>query len=413
MTATTSVSTPGLWARLRRTSLVARIAIGLVLGIALAGLAPGAALSVAILGQLFVTALKGVAPLLVFVLVIASVASHQHGQETHMRPILLLYALGTLGAAVIAVLASTVFPSTLVLSADAAAKSSPDGVGEVLGNLLLSAVDNPVHALMNANYIGILAWAIGLGFMLRHAGAPTRAMLQDAADAVSGLARLVIGLAPIGIFGLVASTLAEAGLATLWRYAHLLAVLLGCMAFVALVLNPLIAGLMMRRNPFPLVLTSLRESGVPAFFTRSSAVNIPINMALCERLGLHRETYAISIPLGATVNMAGAAVTITVMTMAAAHTLGIAIDLPSAILLSIVASIAACGVSGVAGGSLLLIPVACSLFGITGDVAMQVVAIGFIISVLQDSVETALNSSTDVVFTGAACAARDPQSVRI
>jgi serine/threonine transporter len=273
----------------------------------------------------------------------------------------------------------------------------------VLRNLLLSAVANPFTALAEANFIGILSWSIGLGIALRHASQTTCTALLDLAEAVSKIVRVVIRFAPLGIFGLVASTLAESGLGALAGYGRLLLVLVGCMVLVALVMNPFIVFLAMRRNPYPLVFTCLRESAVTAFFTRSSAANIPVNLALCKRLNLHADTYSISIPLGATINMAGAAITITVMTLAAAHTLGISVDIPTALLLCVVASLAACGVSGVAGGALLLIPMALSLFGISADVAMQVVAIGFVISVVQDSAETALNSSTDVLFTAAAC----------
>ncbi len=390
-----------------RTSLIAQIAVGMACGIALAALAPEAARSVALLGDVFISALKAVAPVLVFLLVAASIASHKRGQPTHIRPVLLLYLLGTLTAAAVAVLASFAFPTTLVLDAPQAAGTPPGGIVGVLKNLLLSAVSNPVKALMEANFIGILAWGVALGVALRHASQATRIMLTDVSDAVSQIVRLVIRFAPLGIFGLVASTFADSGLDALLDYVRLLAVIVGCMAFVALVTNPAIVFWKTRRNPYPLVFTCLRESAVTAFFTRSSAANIPINMELCKRLNLHEDTYSISIPLGATINMAGAAITITVMTLAAAHTLGIAVDMPTALLLCVVASLAACGVSGVAGGSLLLIPMACALFGISTDVAMQVVAIGFVISVVQDSAETALNSSTDVLFTAAACPEAD------
>ena len=384
-------------------SLVSQIVIGLVCGIALALLAPAAARSVAMLGDLLIAALKAVAPVLVFVLVAASIAGHQRGQPTHIRPILMLYLIGTLGAAVVAVLASFAFPTTLVLNAPAVTGAPPGDILAVLHNLLLSAVANPFKALAEANFIGILTRSIGLGIAFRHASQTTRTALLDLAEAVSKIVRVVIRFAPLGIFGLVAGTLAESGLGVLAGYGRLLLVLVGCMLLVALVMNPFIVFLAMRRNPYPLVFICLRESAVTAFFTRSSAANIPVNMALCKRLNLHADTYSISIPLGATINMAGAAITITVMTLAAAHTLGISVDVPTALLLCVVASLAACGVSGVAGGSLLLIPMALSLFGISANVAMQVVAIGFVISVVQDSAETALNSSTDVLFTAAAC----------
>ena len=391
---------------LNRTSLVTQIVIGLVAGIALALLAPAAAANVAFIGKVFVSALKAVAPILVFVLVMASIANHQHGTQTHMRPILWLYLLGTFLAAVVAVVASMSFPSHLVLNTSEVALSAPEGIAEVLQDLLLSAVDNPVNALVNANFIGVLTWSIGLGIALRSASQSTRQAVDDLSGAVTQLVRTVIRFAPLGIFGLVASTLAQSGLDALLGYLHLLSVLMGCMLFVALVVNPLIVYWKIRRNPYPLVLLCLRESGITAFFTRSSAANIPVNLALSEKLGLHEDTYSVSIPLGATINMAGAAITITVLTLAAVHTMGISVDLPTAVLLSVVAAVCACGASGVAGGSLLLIPLACSLFGIPGEIAMQVVAVGFIIGVLQDSAETALNSSTDVIFTAAACEAR-------
>ena len=389
----------------QRTSLVTQIVIALIAGIALAWLLPAATPQVALLGTLFIAALKAVAPVLVFILVIAAISNHKPGEATHMRPVLALYLVGTLAAAVVAVVASLWFPSTLVLQAPAQAVDGPSRIQEVLLSLLMNVVDNPVRALSNANYIGILAWGVGIGMTLRHASAGTRAVMADLSTAITDIIQWVIRFAPLGIFGLVASTFAEAGANALWGYAHLLAVLLGCMLFVALVVNPLIVFAVLRSNPYPLVFTCLRESGVTAFFTRSSAANIPINLALAKRLGLNEDTYSIAIPLGATINMAGAAITISVLSLAAVHTLGIAVDWPTALLLCVVASVCACGASGVAGGSLLLIPLACSLFGITNDVAMQVVAIGFIIGILQDSAETALNSSTDVLFTATACRA--------
>ena len=413
MTTEITTQAPTALQRLLRLSLIAQIAIGLVLGVALALIAPQATKSVALLGDIFIAALKAVAPILVFVLVAASIANHKHGQPTHIRPVLVLYLLGTLAAALVAVLASFTFPTTLVLDAPQVSGDPPGGILGVLKNLLLSAVANPVKALMEANFIGILAWAIGLGIALRHASPSTRAMLNDVANAVSSIVHVVIRFAPIGIFGLVAATLGDSGLDALLGYGRLLLVIVGCMLFVALVVNPLFVFWKLRRNPYPLVFTCLRESGVTAFFTRSSAANIPINMELCKRMGLHEDTYAISIPLGATINMAGAAITITVMTLAAAHTLGIRVDIPTALLLCVVSSLAACGVSGVAGGSLLLIPMACALFGIDADAAMQVVAIGFVISVVQDSAETALNSSTDVIFTAAACAAETGEPLNL
>jgi len=402
-----TMQSSGLLGRLSRGSLVKQILIGLVLGIALALLSKPAAVATGLLGTLFVGALKAVAPVLVLTLVMASIVNHQQGQKTNIRPILWLYLFGTFAAALTAVLVSFIFPSTLQLTAGATDITPPAGIVEVMHGLLMSIVANPIHALLNANYIGILVWAIGLGFALRHSNDTTKNLINDLSGAVTWIVQLVIRFAPIGIFGLVASTLATTGFSALWGYAQLLLVLIGCMAVVALVINPLLVFLQIRRNPYPLVLMCLRESGVTAFFTRSSAANIPVNMALCEKLNLDRDTYSVSIPLGATVNMAGAAITITVLTLAAVYTLGIPVDLPTALLLSVVAALCACGASGVAGGSLLLIPLACNMFGIPNEIAMQVVAVGFIIGVLQDSCETAINSSTDVMFTAAVCQAED------
>lgn len=399
-----------LLVRISKGSLVKQILVGLIAGIIVALISPSAAGAVGLLGTLFVGALKAVAPLLVLVLVMASIANHKQGQKTNIRPILFLYMLGTFAAALTAVIVSFLFPSTLVLVVNNTDINPPGGIVDVVKGLLMSVVANPFHALINANYIGILAWAIGLGLALRHSSDSTKSIINDMSNAVTVVVRAVIRCAPLGIFGLVTSTLAETGFGVLWGYAQLLVVLIGCMLLVALVLNPLIVYWKIRRNPYPLVLTCLRESGVTAFFTRSSAANIPVNMELSKKLNLNEDTYSVSIPLGATINMAGAAITITVLTLAAVHTLNIPVDLPTALLLSVVASICACGASGVAGGSLLLIPLACNMFGIPNDVAMQVVAVGFIIGVLQDSAETALNSSTDVLFTAAVCQAEEQRS---
>lgn len=386
-------------------SLVKQIMVGLVAGVALAWLSRDAALAAGLLGELFVRALKAVAPLLVLVLVIASIANHQQGQKTNIRPIIMLYLLSTLFAAMIAVIFSHLFPQTLSLVAGDTTITPPSGITEVLHGLLMSMVANPFEALMNANYIGILVWALGLGLAFRHASPGTKDFLNDASHAATWVVRCVIRCAPLGIFGLVASILASTGFGALWEYGSLLVLLIGCMLFMALIVNPLLVYQKIRRNPYPLVFTCIRESGVTAFFTRSSAANIPVNMALAKRLNLDEDTYSVSIPLGATISMAGASITITVLTLAAVHTLGINVDVPTAILLSLVATLCACGASGVAGGSLLLIPVACNMFGIPNDLAMQVVAVGFIIGVLQDSAETALNSSTDILFTAAVCQA--------
>lgn len=390
----------------RAPSLVVQIVIGLVAGIVLSQLWPGGARAVGLLGTVFISALKAVAPVLVLVLVTASIANHRHGQKTNLRFIIALYVLGTLAAALVGVTASFLFPSTLTLKAAEVGLNAPSGIGQVLRTLLMQIVDNPVNALLNANYIGLLAWAVGLGLALRHASESTRTLVSDLSQAVTWLVRMVIRLAPLGVFGIVASLLAESGLGELKTYLHLLYVLVGAMLFMALVGNPLIVAVVTRRNPYPLVLRCLRESGITAFFTRSSAANIPVNMELCRKLGLQEENYSVAIPLGATINMAGAAITISVLTLAAVNTLGIAADLPTALLLSVLAAVGACGASGVPGGSLLLIPLACSLFGISNDIAMQVVAVGFIVGVVQDSAETALNSSTDVVFVAAAEQAR-------
>lgn len=393
--------------RLARGSLVIQILIGLVLGIVLALVSKDAAIAVGLLGTLFVGALKAVAPVLVLALVMASIANHRQGQKTNIRPILVLYLIGTFTAALTAVLFSFAFPSTLSLVTGTTDITPPSGIVEVLKGLLMSTVANPFHALINANYIGILVWAVGLGFALRHASEATKNVVNDFSGAVTLIVKTVIRFAPIGIFGLVASTLAQTGFSALVDYAKLLMVLIGSMLVVALVINPLLVWWQIRRNPYPLVLICLRESGVTAFFTRSSAANIPVNMNMCEKLKLNPDTYSVSIPLGATINMAGAAITVTVLTLAAVHTLGVPVDLPTALLLSVVAALCACGASGVAGGSLLLIPLACSMFGIPNDIAMQVVAVGFIIGVLQDACETALNSSTDVLFTAAVCQAEE------
>ncbi len=383
-------------------SLVKRIIIGLIIGIILAVTIPDTAKPIVIFGSLFVGALKAVAPILVFFLVTSAISQHKSGQQTNMKSILILYLLGTFLAGLIAVVASFIFPITLTLGAVAENVTPPGGVVDVLKALLLNIVDNPVKALFNANYIGILSWAILLGIALKNAQQTTKTMIVNVSDALSQIVKWVINFAPLGIMGLVFDAIATQGLSALLSYGQLLAILVGCMVFVALVLNPIIAFVCMRKNPYPLVFKCLKNSGITAFFTRSSAANIPVNMKLCEELELDKDTYSVSIPLGATINMAGAAVTISVLTLAAVHTLGIQVDIGMAIILSVLSAISACGASGVAGGSLLLIPLACSLFGIPNDVAMQVVGVGFVVGVIQDSCETALNSSTDVLFTAVA-----------
>ncbi len=383
-------------------SLVGQIIVGMILGIALAWLSPETAKSMSFLGSFFVGGLKAVAPVLVFVLVTAAITQHQTHSEVYIKPIVLLYLVGTFCAALTAVIASFLFPTSLTLVTANVSQVPPSGILEVLRTLVLKIVDNPIHAVANANYIGILAWAILLGITFRKLSDSTKTVLADLAEGVSQVVRWVIRLAPIGIFGLVASTIATTGFGELANYGRILLVLVGAMFFVALVINPILAFFFIRKNPFPLVFTCLAQSGITAFFTRSSAANIPVNMALCKKLDLHEDTYSISIPLGATINMAGAAITITVLALAAVHTLGIKVDLFTAVLLSVLSALGACGASGVPGGSLLLIPMACSLFGISPDISTQVIAVGFIIGVVQDSCETALNSSTDVLFTAAA-----------
>jgi serine/threonine transporter len=389
-----------------RFGLVPQIILGIFCGIALASWSAEAGQAVAIFGALFVKALKAVAPILVFILVASSIANRKIGGASKMKPVLMLYLTGTFLAALTAVAASFLFPTTLTLAGAAEAVTPPDGIGQVLKTVLFQVVDNPINALLTGNFIGVLAWAIGLGLGLHHANKTTKQVFSDVSHGISMLVTFIIKLAPIGIFGLVAETVATTGFAGLASYGQLLMVLVGSMLLIALVVNPALVFVTTHKNPYPLVLTCLRESGIPAFFTRSSAANIPVNMMLAEKLKLDEDTYSVSIPLGATINMAGAAITITVLTLATVHTMGIEVDFATAMLLSLVAAVSACGASGVAGGSLLLIPLACGLFGISSDVAMQVVAIGFIIGVVQDSCETALNSSTDVVFTAAVCQAK-------
>lgn len=386
-----------------KVSLVKQIIVGLIIGIILALAFPTQLSGITILGDLFVSALKAVAPVLVFFLVMAAISRHKAGQKTNMKSIIVLYLLGTFLAGTLAVIASFIFKLDMVLpEAGAAETAPPGGIGDVLHTLIFSIVANPIDALLNANYIGILAWAIVLGIALRHASEGTKDVLADISEAVSKAVRWVIRLAPLGVMGLVFNSIATSGLSTLLGYGKLILLLVGTMLVDALVINPLLVYIKIRHNPYPLVLKCLKDSGITAFFTRSSAANIPVNMKLCEELGLDEDTYSISIPLGATINMGGAAITISVLTLAAANTLGISVDLGMALVLCLTSAICACGASGVAGGSLLLIPLACSLFGISNDLAMQVVGVGFIIGVIQDSCETAINSSTDVLFTAAA-----------
>ena len=383
-------------------SLILRIALGLVVGAALAVLFPGAAW-VGEFGSLFVGALKGIAPVLVFVIVASALAQGSSKLDRRFGTVVWLYMLTTFLAAALSVVTSELFPQTMALPEAATADVVPQGLGEVMHTLLSNIVANPVSSIMNGNYIGILMWACLFGLaMKRLAGDSTKAFLANTADAVSCIVRWVINLAPFGIMGLVYTNVSGNGLSIFTQYGRLLLLLVGTMLFMALVVNPLIIFIYLHRNPYPLVLRCLRESGLTAFFTRSSAANIPVNMSLCEKLGLDKDIYSVSIPLGATINMDGAAITITIMTLAAANTLGMKVSIPAAILLAFMSALGACGASGVAGGSLLLIPMACSLFGISNDIAMQVVGVGFIIGVIQDSVETALNSAGDVEFAATA-----------
>lgn len=391
-----------LFLKWQKISLVTRIGLGIIIGVLLALTLPDTFSFVSIFGTIFVSALKAIAPVLVLILVIQAISSHTSTNETNMKLILMLYAIGTLSAGAVGVIISFLFPVNLTLSGVGADASSPEGILEVLQTLLLNLFNNPVTALMNANYLSILFWAVVFGIALKGAASSTKLIISNFGDAIIMVVKWIIELAPIGIIGLVFDAIATSGLSILSEYAHLLLVLLGSMVVVALVVNPLIVYLVTKKNPYPLVFLVLRESGITAFFTRSSAANIPVNLNLSKKLGLNKETYSVSIPLGATINMAGASITISVLALAATHTLGIQVDIFTAILLVFISAISAAGASGVPGGSLLLIPLACGFFGISQDISMQIVAIGFIIAILQDSCETALNSSTDVLFTAAA-----------
>ena len=391
-----------LWNKWTEIALVKRILVGLVLGAILGLTIPGAT-GISILGDIFVSALKAIAPLLVFFLVISSLCNAGNSHGGVIKTVIILYMFSTVLAAVIAVFASMAIPVKLTLATAAATDTAaPQGIAEVLNNLLLNVVANPVSSLVNANYVGILTWAILLGLAFRAANDMTKNVLNDIANGTSTVVSWIINMAPFGIFGLVFNTVSTNGLEIFTTYGKLLALLVGCMLFIYFVTNPLLVYWCIRQNPYPLIFHCLKRSALTAFFTRSSAANIPVNMKVCEEMGLDRDTYSVTIPLGATINMDGAAITITVMTMATAYTLGIHVDVPTAIILSLLAALSACGASGVAGGSLLLIPMACSLFGISDDISMQVVAVGFIIGVIQDSVETALNSSSDLLLSASA-----------
>lgn len=396
-----------LWHMFNKISLIQQIIVGLIIGIAVALVFPDAGKELSLLGILFVGALKGIAPVLVFALVASALSRKQEGHDSNIKSVIILYLIGTFLAAFFAVIVSFIFPLTLQLDVAGAAKEAPEGIGQVLITLLTNIVDNPIHALMTGNYIGILGWAGLFGIALRHVSDASKAVADDCAEAITTCVQWIIRFAPLGIMGLVADSIASNGIGALLGYAKLLVLLLGTMLLFAFIINPIIVYCKIKRNPYPLVWKCIKTSGVTAFFTRSSAANIPVNMSLAKQMGINPDTYTISIPLGATINMSGAAITISIMTLAAVHTLGIYVDFPTAVLLSVLSAVGACGASGVAGGSLLLIPMACSLFGISNDLAMQVVGVGFIIGVLQDSTETALNSSTDILFTAAADFARN------
>ena len=387
--------------RWNEVSLVKRILCGLLLGTVLGIIIPQASIII-LFGNLFVGALKAVAPLLVLFLVMSALCKHQAGKQTNMKRIIFLYLLGTFVAGFVAVLASFLFPITLSLTSSVSDITPPEGIHEVLNTLLMNLVANPIDALIQSNYIGILAWAILLGIALRNASDGFKNAIESISDALSQIVRRVISCAPLGVMGLVFNTISQQGIESLLSYGRLILLLVGTMVVVAFIINPIIVFIGIRQNPYPLVFKCIKDSGITAFFTRSSAANIPVNMRLCAELGLNKDTYAVSIPLGATINMGGAAITISILALAAAHTMGIEVDFASALILSILSAVSACGASGVAGGSLLLVPLACSLFGIPNDIAMQVVGVGFIVGVIQDSCETAINSSTDVLYTAVA-----------
>lgn len=390
-----------VWEKWTGISLVKRIVVGLIIGVLLALVVPGAS-GIGVLGDVFVGALKGIAPLLVFFLVMSALCNAGKSHGGVIRTVIILYMFSTVLAAVIAVIASMIFPVQMVLTDAAADAAAPSGIVEVLSTLLMNVVQNPVASLVDANYVGILAWAVLLGVAFRGAGEATKKSLGDISQAISKVVLVIINLAPFGVLGLVYTSVTTSGLEAFTVYGRLLILLVGCMLFIYFVTNPILVYWCIRKNPYPLIFKCLKESAITAFFTRSSAANIPVNMKICEEMGLDKDTYSVTIPLGATINMDGAAITITVMTMATAFTMGINVDIPTAIVLSLLAALSACGASGVAGGSLLLIPLACSLFGIPDSISMQVVAVGFIIGVIQDSVETALNSSSDLLLSASA-----------
>ncbi|VFP88402.1 serine/threonine transporter SstT [Candidatus Erwinia haradaeae] len=394
-------------------SLITQIMIGLACGITFAWLSKNYAIAAGILGELFINALKAIAPILVLMLILTSISNYHKKKNSNIRQIIILYLLSTFTASIIALIASYLAPQNLILKTSTINVTTPPAsIFEILHGFVISMITNLIEALMTANYISILIWGIGLGFAFRNSSDHTRAFLNDISQAITKLVCIIMKFAPIGIFGLISSSLASTGFHIVWQYANLISLLIGCMLVIALLLNPILVWWHIRRNPYPLVFTCLRESGITAFFTRSSVANIPVNMALAKKLGLSQNTYKASIPIGANISMAGASITITVMTLAALHTLHMNLHISSAMLLSIVASICACGASAIAGGSLLLIPLVCHMFGIPHEVAMQVIGIGFIISILQDSAETALNSSAGILFTAAVCIAEENQRER-
>ena len=390
-----------VWEKWTGISLVKRIVVGLIIGVILALTVPGAS-GIGVLGNVFVGALKGIAPLLVFFLVMSALSNAGKSHGGVIRTVIILYMFSTVLAAVVAVFASMIFPVQMALTDAAVDAAAPDGIVAVLSTLLMNVVQNPVSSLVDANYVGILSWAVLLGVAFRSASEGTKKTLGDISTAISKVVVVIINRAPLGVLGLVYTSVTTSGLEAFTVYGKLLILLVGCMLFIYFVTNPILVYWCIRKNPYPLIFKCLKESAITAFFTRSSAANIPVNMKICEEMGLDKDTYSVTIPLGATINMDGAAITITVMTMATAYTMGINVDIPTAIVLSLLAALSACGASGVAGGSLLLIPLACSLFGIPDSVSMQVVAVGFIIGVIQDSVETALNSSSDLLLSASA-----------
>lgn len=393
------------------TSVVTKIVVGIILGTIIACVFPTASW-IRVLGDLFVGALKAIAPMLVFILVISSLANGAKKHDGRFRTVIFLYIFSTLVAAFCAVTTSFLFPVDLALTSKIdGTQTIPHGIGDIVHGLLVKIVINPLSSLSEGNYLGILFWSIISGIALREVATDnTKNLLNDFAKSTSKIVIWIINFAPIGIFGLVYSAISANGAEIFITYSKLILLLVGCMLLVYFIANPLIIFTIIKQNPYPLILRCFKDSGITAFFTRSSAANIPVNMALCEKLGLDKNLYSVSIPLGATINMSGAAITISVMTMAAVHTLGISVSFPLALLLSILSTFAACGASGIAGGSLLLIPMACSLFGISNDIAMQVVGVGFIVGVIQDSLETLLNSSSDVIFSAVADYCRQKQN---